>query len=418
MPSLFKYKEHLSCSNNAIGQAHKNNSDMIMEYTWDRDIQSKKCYIYDYFHDNQPWLNEGMTYENTTKTPIDAKFIVTQSQSMDKDRVSVMLQFKPSEKLRFSKEDELYYYETDYKGRYNSNYPCGMYCDIPDNRGVYHKWIICAKQIDNQFIKYLILPANYRFSWIETEGNKRVVRRVWGATRSQNSYNSGLWTAYYSTEVENQFKAILPMNSITEKIFYIDDEKQNQRFVISAMTKNPRTWQVSKCEDMLMGDFGLMRLTFIQVAFNSSIDFIDYNATNPDGSKDVYAMYANYFESSVLPNTTINSDLLPSGCTLLASTNSIKSGGSYKTITAKFYDNSGVDITDTYLSKLSIDNWSFYIDEFDVSKNGLVTILEQAESNKIKIRFANNDDYLTKIMVVKCAVGDIVGELSLEITKL
>lgn len=187
MPSLLEYKKYLSGQKNAIGQIHKRNSDMIMEHTWDSDIQSKKCYIYDHYHDDQPWLNEGMSYNNTTKTPIDAKFIITQSQSIDKDRVTVMLQFKPSEKLRFEQGDNLYYYETDYKGRYNSDYPCGMYCDIPDEKGVYHKWIICAKQIGNQFTKYLILPANYRFSWIETNGNKRVIRRVWGATRSQNS---------------------------------------------------------------------------------------------------------------------------------------------------------------------------------------------------------------------------------------
>lgn len=188
MPSLFEYKNHLSVSGATMGQALKNDSDLIMEQTWNRDIQSKKCYIYDYFHDDQPWLNEGMTYVNTTKTAIDAKYIVTQSQSMDKDQITVMLQFKPSEKLRFNANDELYYYETDYKGRYNSNYPIGMYCDIPDEKGIYHKHIICAKQIGIQFIKYLILPANYRFTWLETNGNKRIVRRVWGATRSQNSY--------------------------------------------------------------------------------------------------------------------------------------------------------------------------------------------------------------------------------------
>ena len=188
MPSvLSEYKKYLSHQDNVIGQIHKKNSDMIMEQTWDRDIQSKKCYIYDYYHDDQPWLRDGMTYDNTTKTPIDAKFIMTTSQSLDKDRVTVLLQFRPSEKLRFDKGDSLYYYETDYRGRYNCDFPCGMYCDIPDDNGVYHKWIICAKQIGNQFTKYLILPANYRFTWIESDGNKRIIRRVWGATRNQNS---------------------------------------------------------------------------------------------------------------------------------------------------------------------------------------------------------------------------------------
>ena len=125
MPSLSEYRTYLSNRGNTIGQTYKSNADMIMEQTWDRDIQSKKCYIYDYYHDDQPWLRDGMTYENTTKTPIDAKFIITTGQSLDKDRVTVMLQFKPSEKVRFRKGDDLYYYETDYRGRYNCGWGAG-----------------------------------------------------------------------------------------------------------------------------------------------------------------------------------------------------------------------------------------------------------------------------------------------------
>ena len=416
MPSLLEYKKYLSHQHNTIGQTHKKNADMIMEQTWDRDVQSKKCYIYDYYHDDQPWLRDGMTYNNTTKTPIDAKFIMTTSQSLDKDRVTVMLQFRPSEKLRFNESDDLYYYETDYRGKYNCDYPCGMYCDIPDENGVYHKWIICAKQIGNQFTKYLILPANYRFSWIESNGDKRIIRRVWGATRNQNSYNSGLWTAYYATEIENQFKAILPMNPITEKVFYVNDDNQNQRLIISAMTENPRVWKVSKCEDMLMGDFGLMRLTFVQEAFNNAIDFVDYDAKNPDGTKDVYAMYANYYESSLVPENNTTPETMSETCVLSASTNTIKTGGSYKTIAAKFYDEHGLDITEKYLTGLSMDNWSFYIDGDNVKD--LITVLEQAEHNKIKIRFVNDTSYLTKILVVQCTINDVIGQLSLEIINL
>ena len=184
------------------------------------------------------------------------------------------------------------------------------------------------------------------------------------------------------------------------------------------MTENPRTWQVSKCEDMLMGDFGLMRLTFVQVAFNNATDFVDYSATNPDGSKDVYAMYANYYESSVVPEEDTNIEATLNTCVLLASTNTIKAGGSYKTITATFYDNSGTDITDIYLSELSVDNWKFYVDDVEIEDGNIITVLEQTTKNKIKVRFANDMNYLTKVLVIQCAVGDIVGQLYLEITNL
>lgn len=210
----------------------------------------------------------------------------------------------------------------------------------------------------------------------------------------------------------------MPLNPITERVFYVNDANQNQRLIISAMTENPRTWQVSKCEDMLMGDFGLMRLTFVQVAFNEAIDFVDYNAINPDGSKDVYAMYASYYESSVVPEEDTNVETTSNSCVLSASTNTIKVGGSYKTLTATFYDNSGTDITDTYLSELFVDNWKFYIDDTEIKEGDLITVLEQTSPNKIKVKFANNMDYLTKILVVKLTIGDIVGQLSLEITNL
>ena len=91
------------------------------------DIQSKVCYIYDYFHDDQPDKNVGMTYENTTKTKIDVKFIVKTYQSIDKDQVEYYIQFRPSQKVWFEESDELYYFETDYRQKYCvQDFPIGL----------------------------------------------------------------------------------------------------------------------------------------------------------------------------------------------------------------------------------------------------------------------------------------------------
>ena len=62
MPSLSEYKTYLSRHGGAVGQAHKSIADTIMEQTWDRDIQSKKCYIYDYYHDDQPTFSYKNNY--------------------------------------------------------------------------------------------------------------------------------------------------------------------------------------------------------------------------------------------------------------------------------------------------------------------------------------------------------------------
>ena len=195
MPSLQTARRVANAKNNGaktIGQIYKEQSDFVMEQTFFNDIQSKVCYIYDYFHDDQPWLAEDITHENTTKTKIDAKFIVTKYSSIDKDQVEYHLQFRPSQPVRFTEDDELYYYETDYKKRYSTQFPIGLFVDIPDEKNVYRKWLIVAKEECNQFLKYLILPCNYYFHWIEEDGNQRIKRKMWAVKRNQNSYNSGL----------------------------------------------------------------------------------------------------------------------------------------------------------------------------------------------------------------------------------
>ena len=130
MPSLQTARRVANAKNNGaktIGQIYKEQSNELMEWTWDNDIQSKVCYIYDYFHDDQPDKNVGMTYENTTKTKIDVKFIVKTYQSIDKDQVEYYIQFRPSQKVWFEESDELYYFETDYRQKYGiQDFPIGL----------------------------------------------------------------------------------------------------------------------------------------------------------------------------------------------------------------------------------------------------------------------------------------------------
>ena len=123
----FNEAKKLYGSNKTIGQQVKEESDWLMEETFWNDPQSKVCYIYDYFHDDQPDKNVGMTYENTTKTKIDVKFIVKTYQSIDKDQVEYYIQFRPSQKVWFEESDELYYFETDYRQKYGvQDFPIGL----------------------------------------------------------------------------------------------------------------------------------------------------------------------------------------------------------------------------------------------------------------------------------------------------
>ncbi len=202
MPSLETYKKMLASTGNTIGQAHKTNSDMIMEATWNRDIQSKVGYIYDYYHDDNPLQRKGFTYENTRKTKIDVKHIYLQSNSMVKDSPEMFLQFKPSQKMSdFSESDDLYYYQTDFYERYFAEFPVGLFVDLPNEKGIYERYLICKTDDKNQFVKHLILKCDYLFQFIEENGNQRIKRQMWGCTRSQSSYVCALHMGNHMSKI-------------------------------------------------------------------------------------------------------------------------------------------------------------------------------------------------------------------------
>ena len=172
MPSLSTARRIASMKNNGaktIGQIHKENSDFVMLETWDNDEVSKVCYIYDYWHDNQKHLNVGMTYDNTTKTKIDAKILVSKYGSIAKDQPELQCMFKPNQKTIFDETDELYYME-EYRRKYDTkDIFVGMYLDVPDKDGLYHKHLICLKDVEQNFQKYYILPCDHKLQFVDKQ---------------------------------------------------------------------------------------------------------------------------------------------------------------------------------------------------------------------------------------------------------
>ena len=403
MPSLQTARRVANAKNNGaktIGQIYKEQSDFLMEETFLNDIQSKVCYIYDYFRDNQPELKDHMTYENTTKTRIDAKFIIKTYQSMDKDQVEYYLQFKPSQKTEFSEGDELYYFETDYRKKYHNDDFIGMFIDIPDDKGIYRKWIICKKEIANQFVKFLILPVNYQLMWIETKGQEKIKRKMWCVLKNQNSYNSGIWRDYNFTSQENQNKLILPLNTISEKIWYTNEQSQNMRVLVSAFTENPVAWIISKVETA--NNLGLQMLTLYQDFFDQNKDYIE-----KDSDGNIIGLWANYYDSNIEPTDPDTPSPTPSNTygKITASTSTIKVGGSYKTLTLKLYDADDNEVTDNYSS--ATFDWTCYIkgnETDDLSDK--VTWLNGSLFNQKKIKFPDDRSYLNQILVIHCRIFD------------
>ena len=399
MPSLETARRIASAKNNGaktIGQIYKEESDFLMEQTFENDIATKVCYLYDFAHDDQPELKDHMTYENTTKTRVDAKFIVKSYQSVDKDLVDYYIMFRPSQKMEFSEDDELFYYEKDFRKRYKAEFPIGLYCDIPDDRGIYRKWLIVLNEPANQFPKFLILPINYQLMWIEKNGQQRIKRRMWSVLKMQSSYNSGLWTDLRFTSQENQDKVWLPLNPITEKIWYTNESSKNMRVLVSSFTDNAIAWQISKVENAQ--PLGVQKLTLYQDFFDQHRDYIE-----KDENGNIIGMWASYFDSEIAPTDPSTPTTPPSSiiARISASTSTIKVGGSYKNLTANLFNDSNEDITIEYADVTF--TWTCSINNEDWTDK--VTWRDGTEFNQKKLKFPSDASTIGKILTVKCTIG-------------
>ena len=383
-----------------LGEKLKSDSDTLMELTWDNDEQSKLCYIYDWKHDDFPNLNIGMTYENTTKTPIDAKILVSKYGSIDKDSPTLQCQFKPSQKEYFTEDDKLFYME-EYRQKYHlDDIFVGAYLDVPDKKGVYHRHLICMKDVEQNFQKYFILPCDYFLQWIQTKADKRYKRGMWCVLKSQSSYNSGIWTDRVTSSQQNQELLFIPTNEISDTIYYVsEDNNNNQRLIVdipnySIDNWTPNTWVVSKVERVNVR--GRTKLTLYQKPFNSNTDYIE-----KDENGIITGLWANYFGGTA-PTDPSTPTTPPSSITakISASTSTIKVGGSYKNLTVNLFNDSNGDITTEYAD--ATFTWTCFIDNEDWTDK--VTWRAGTEYNQKKVKFPNDASTIGKILSVKCEI--------------
>ena len=421
MPSLQTARRVANAKNNGaktIGQIYKEQSDWAMEQTFENDIATKTCYIYDWKHDDSPNMNIGMTYENTTKTPIDAKILVSKYGSIDKDSPTLQCQFKPSQKEYFTEDDELFYME-EYRQKYHlDDIFVGMYLDVPDKKNVYHKHLICMKDVEQNFQKYFILPCDYFLQWIQTKADKRYKRSMWCVLKSQSSYNSGIWVDNVTASQQNQELLFIPTNEISDTIYYVsEDNNNNQRLIVdipnySIENWTPNTWVVSKVERVNVR--GRTKLTLYQKPFNSNTDYIE-----KDENGIITGLWANYFGGTA-PTDPSTPTAPTSSITarISASTSTIKVGGSYKNLTVNLFNDHNEDITTEYAD--ATFTWTCSIDNEDWTDK--VTWRAGTEYNQKKVKFPNDSSVIGKILSVKCKIVKdnlpIESEiLSLELTE-
>ena len=390
MPPFNVYKDRLGSYTD--GQARKIESDKIMDFTWNEDIQSKKAYIYDFYHDDEPLICKGMHPElSQTKCPVDIKFIINSYNSENKDIIGRHIQFRPS--FDWHDEPKLSYYKDIFENYYQAEFPIGLFIDIyDDDLKEYRKWLITeyANTLDLQFPTWYILPADNLFQWI----NNGIKYQMCGVPRSQSSYNSGTWQnrggAIQLTMVENQRICILPVNDRSTTLFY------DTRVVISIPMKEPLVWKISKVETN--NPKGVIHFTFAQDRWNEHTDAFEYE--HEDGKDDfssiydparkVVGMYADYYESNIEPKdpeihlSNIYGEFTYSGQP------QVKIGGSYKKFTVTFYDK-GNEIS------LPSGNWKYEIDGNDASY--LLSIIEFNEI--VKVKFNGGDEWAGSILKIK-----------------
>jgi len=389
MPSMETYKK---LHNGTIGQEHKRLSDKIMDTTFWTDINSRVGYLYDYYHDDHiTQLNDLDSPNDPKKISIDIKFLMNTSQTYGNDQSTFHLQMRPGQECNVD------YYDEFFGSRYNSTFPIGLYCDIPDEQGKYNRWLIVDKANYNvtQFPTFEILRCDYVLYYIDDHRRKRQIAVV---LQSQSSYNSGIWSDHVTTIVEDQQKFAAPLNRDTEKFYY------NQRLIIdNKVLTEPRLWQISKINRVAPN--GIARITLAQTKFDGDKDYVKIE------NDEVIEMYADYYVGNTEPTDFVETDKIRAEITYPGKP-TIRVGSGYKKLAVNFYQGE---------SEIPLMNgqWQYFIGNEDVSSLIAYSTVD-LEENEVKIKFNSKDiNYGGKTLTIKYVVDtDIQASIDLNLANL
>ena len=370
-----QYRSRMMSQGGQMGKSLKRQSDVIMDATFTRDIAYRKCYIQDkdvHFPEQtiEGYRKAKSVYAGKSEydpkrmkgfKPIDAKYLVKSYYSISGDTIDYYLQFRPNAHGK------------------NPNIRVGAYVFIPDDLGVYNLWLIVARDDRPQFPQFYVLRCDFVAKWYISESDRINYEGVhvdtgtyfaWAVARIQSSYNSGIWTDYLTTSVENQKKIWLPTNSDTQTVIY------NEHITISNNPLRRTSWEVTKVIDT--EPIGLTKITLAQqLEYSSRDDLCWVNTTSNQLSDTEHGVDYDFFQQrtndkvqhaptdeQVVHNSIISfSGVKPN----------LKCGGSYKTFTANFYNNGKLTEYTPYWSVSYVkDGVEVCAVRFDYSKDDLV----------------------------------------------
>lgn len=422
-----QFQKRMHAHGGAMGKSLKIQSDIIMDATFTRDIAYRKCYIQEkgvifpeqtlegYLQAKSVFAGEENYNPKQLNgfKPIDAKYLVhTYTSITSPDAVDYYLQFRP---LAHGKD---------------INIRVGALIFIPDDLGVYKLWMIVQRDDRPQFPQFYVLQCDFLAKWYIYEENIPNYEGVtvdtgtyfsWCVSRAQSSYNSGVWTDYLTTTVENQRILWFPTNNDTRTITY------NQRFSVSDNPYNRLAWEVSKREDM--APIGVTKITLKQ---EQSIEIIDdyswVNITTDNISSESHGANYDFFqerEKDERPRDPVDvQDISQSVISFSGLNPDLKVGGSYKKFTTNFYlngslinnrpnwqlqfyknDNEICSLNFVYNdNKINVDNSSGL---FDINSNK-VTYSKDGEII-FGIQYLYNNEYPQELQLKCLSIIDMIG---------
>lgn len=256
------YKDILNTKGKNLSQVRQYNSALVMNNTFNGDVGYKQVYILN--------KDKGWIYE-------DAKYSKHATPSILKDAVDYYLEFRP--KIHYPVGTYVFIpNDEDYEIGFEEDSPTNPFKD--SNFTVDKLWLIVGRNDANEFVRYNIIKCNWNFKWIARVNGENRILNIWGSVRNANSYTSGVWTADFTTSLDNITNAWIPDtyliygDSLSD--FELCDTRylwHEHRFMLTHNILDPKVYGVTKVQDLVPQ--GIIKLTLKQDELNEVKDNVE-----------------------------------------------------------------------------------------------------------------------------------------------
>lgn len=354
-----EFRKRMDRRGSFMGETMRRQSDMIVNATWLNSVAARRVQV--------KWLNRGLPPEYTSpdefEDPIDAHFELKSAYSLNSGESPYYLTFRPGELVR------------------HPEIKVGAYVSIPNVDNIPEWWMIIFIEDDNELKKLQIMKCNWTFCWVV--GGK--IYRHLGVLRNGSTLREADSNSY--TSVVNDNGIMLMCTNADTQTIGVD-----QRFLISDEGRVPPIcYAVSNVVDSR--PVGITKFTLSQGTYDSVHDNSEL-------------MLANYYDSNVEPEVSDpETEILGTAVITYNGTQpTVKVGGSFKTFTASFSDES-----------ITVDKWLISDENGDISVDTNNYTIEY-DGYQMKLKVAQNYYLIGKVIIVQCVGSDgSTAEVTVEV---